>query len=158
MAELETVHADSTFRIVTSRNVQVNVWSDAPTLEQMFVFGRTGAAHARRNPRGTGLVNLVVSGTPSFTEPVRAEAIKLVKESALFSLGAAHVILVSGFAGTAVRAFMGTAIVMGRPRRPNKVFGETETAAEWLAPLLSRGAEPWSKAAILALVAQTRAL
>ncbi len=158
MAELVTVHADSTFRIVTSRNVQVNVWSDAPTLEQMFVFGRTGAAHARQHPRGTALINLIVSGTPSFTEPVRAEAIKLVKESAIFSLGAAHVILVSGFAGTAVRAFMSTAIMVGRPNRPNKVFGELAPAAAWLAPLLTKGAQPWSSAALMALVAQIRAL
>jgi hypothetical protein len=154
MAELETVHTDSTLRIVTARNVQVNVWSNAPTLEQMRVFGRTGVAHARQHPRGTGLINLVVRGTPSFSEPVRAEAVKLVKDEGIFSLGGAHIILIGGLAGTAVRAFMNTAILLGRPRRPNKVFGEAETAVAWLAPLLARGAEPWSRAELAALVAQ----
>lgn len=154
MAELETVHADSTLRIVIARNVQVNVWSNAPTLEQMHVFGRTGVAHARQHPRGTGLINLIVRGTPSFSEPVRAEAVKLVKQSEIFSLCAAHVILLGGLASTAVRAFMNTAILLGRPTRPNKVFSEPETAIAWLAPLLARGAEPWSHAELAALMAQ----
>ena len=154
MAELETVHSDSTLRIVIARNLQVNVWSNAPTLEQMRVFGRTGVAQARQHPRGTGLINLVVRGTPSFSEAVRAEAVKLVKQEALFSLGGAHIILLGGLAGTAVRTFMNTAILLGRPRRPNKVFVEAEPATAWLAPLLARGAEPWSQAELAALVAQ----
>jgi hypothetical protein len=154
MAELETVHSDSTLRIVTARNVQVNVWSNAPTLDQMRVFGRVGAAHARQHPRGTGLVNLVVRGTPSFSEPVRAAAVNLLKQEGLFSLGGAHIILLDGLAGTAVRAFLNTAILLGRPSRPNKVFGESATAVAWLAPLLVRGAEPWSPAKLAALVAQ----
>ena len=154
MAEMETVHTDSTLRIVTARNVQVNVWSNAPTLEQMRVFGRVGLAQARQYPRGTALLNLVLGGTPSFSEPVREETVKLMKQAELFSLGSAHVILVGGFTGTAVRAFMSTTILLGRPRRPSKVFGEPETAAAWLAPLLAKGAEPWSPASLTALVAQ----
>jgi hypothetical protein len=154
MAELETVHTDSTLRIVTARNVQVNVWSNAPTLDQMRAFGRIGAALARQHPRGTGLINLVVRGTPSFSEAVRAEAVKLVKQSALFSLGGAHIILLGGLAGTAVRTFLNTAILLGRPQRPNKVFDEAETAIAWLTPLLARGAEPWSRAQLAALVAE----
>lgn len=154
MAELETVHTDATLRIVTARNVQVNVWSNAPTLEQMRVFGRVGAALARQHARGSALINVIVGGTPSFSEPVRDETVKLMKQAELYNLGSAHIILVSGFTGTAVRAFMSTAILLGRPHRPNKVFGEPEAAAAWLAPLLAPGAEPWSQAKIAALVAQ----
>jgi hypothetical protein len=154
MTELETVHADSILRVVTSRNVQVNVWSNAPTLDQMLVFGRTGTALKRRYPRGTGLINLIVDGTPSFSEPVRAEVVRLMQQPEIFSLGAAHLILVSGFSGTAARAFLSTAILIARPRRPNKVFSQPEPAAAWLAPLLAGGAEPWTPAAIVALVAR----
>lgn len=154
MAELETVHTDSTLRIVLARNVQVNVWSNAPTLEQMHVFGRTGVAHARQHPRGTSLINLVVRGTPSFSEPVRAEAVKLVKHAGIFTLGAAHIILLDGLASTAVRAFMNTVILLGRPIRPNKVFGEPETAIAWLVPLLAQGAERWSPTELGAVIAQ----
>ena len=154
MAELEIVHTDSTLRIVTARNVQVNVWSNAPTLEQMRVFGRVGAALARQHARGSALINVIVGGTPSFSEPVRNETIRTMKQTELFSLGSAHVILVGGFTGTAVRAFMSTTILISRPLRPTKVFGEPETAAAWLAPLLARGAEPWSQAQLAALMAQ----
>lgn len=154
MAELETVHQDATLRIVTSRNVQVNVWTSAPTLEQMRVFGRTGAALARQHPRGTGLLNVILPGTPSFSEPVRAEVVRMMKQPALYALGAAHLILVGGFTGTAVRAFMSTAILISHPSRPNKVFGAPEDTAAWLAPLLSRGAEPWTREQIVALAGQ----
>jgi hypothetical protein len=158
MTELETVHADPTLRIITSRNVQVNLWSNAPDLEQMRLFARASVAHGRRFPRGTGLLNLIVGGTPSFTEPVRAEVIKVMMQPELFSLGSAHVILLGGFSGTAARAFMSTVILLARPRRPNKVFGEAEPAIAWLAPLLAGGAEPWSPAALDALVTQSLAL
>ncbi len=154
MAELETVHADSTLRIVTSRNVQVNVWSNAPTVEQMRAHGRAGTAHARRHLRGTGLLNIVVGGTPSFSEPGRVETVKIMKQADLFSLGSAQIILAGGLAGTAVRAFMSTVILLGQPVRPTRVFSESETAVAWIAPLLTRGAEPWSRAELAALVAQ----
>jgi hypothetical protein len=85
---------------------------------------------------------------------VRNETIRMMKQTELFNLGSAHVILVGGFTGTAVRAFMSTTILLSRPRRPNKVFGEPEAAAAWLAPLLARGGEPWSRAKLAALVAQ----
>lgn len=154
MAQLETVHADSTLRIVTSRNMQVNVWSNAPTVEQLRAHGRSGMAHARQHPGGTGLLNIVVGGTPSFSEPVRVETVKTMKQAELFRLGSAQIVLVGGLAGTAVRAFMSTAILLGRPVRPSKVFSESETAVAWIAPLLARGAEPWSRAELAALVAQ----
>ena len=154
MAELETVHTDSTLRIVTARNVQVNVWSNAPEIEQLRVFSRVGVAQARQYARGTALLNLVLGGTPSFSEPVRNETIRMMKQTDLFSLGSAHVIVVGGFTGTAVRAFMSTTILISRPRRPNKVFGEPEAAAAWLAPLLARGTEPWSQAKLAALMEQ----
>lgn len=154
MAELEIVHRDATLRIVTSRNLQVNVWTNAPSLEQMRVFGRTGATLARQHPHGAGLLNVILPGTPSFSEPVRAEVVKLMKQATLYSLGAAHLILVGGFTGTAVRAFMSTAILISNPSRPNKVFGAPEDAAAWLAPLLARGAEPWTRGQLVALADQ----
>jgi hypothetical protein len=155
MAELEIAHTDAVVRMVTTRNVQVNVWSNAPTVESIRAFGRIGVAHARRYPQGTGLLNLIVGGgTPSFSERVREEVVKLMKAREAFRLGSAHLILSRGFNGTAVRAFLSTAILLGRPLAPHKVFSETEAAAAWLAPLLGAGAEPWSRAELTALVQQ----
>ncbi|MEP7125764.1 MAG: hypothetical protein ABJE95_32840 [Byssovorax sp.] len=151
MAEPAILHTDAILRILTSRNLQVNVWSNAPTVEQIHIFSRAGASLARRNPRGTGLLNLMLRGTPSFSQEVRDETVKLMKQE-VFRLGTAHVILLGGLTGAAVRAFMSTVMLLARPGVPNKVFGEAETAATWLAPLLTQGAEAWSPTELVALV------
>jgi hypothetical protein len=157
MAALEIVHTDAILSIATSRNVQVNVWTDAPTVEQIRAFSRTGAALARRHPRGTGLLNVMLRGTPRFSEQVRDETVKLMKQ-ADFRLGTAHLVLMGGLTGTAVRAFMSTVMLLARSPTPNKVFGDPGTATAWLAPLLAQGAEPWSSAQLVALVnEQTKA-
>ena len=78
----------------------------------------------------------------------------MVKQPGIFSLGAAHVVLVEGFASTAVWAFMNTALLPGRPARPNRVFREVETAVAWLVPLLTRGEQRWTHAELAALVAR----
>ena len=153
MAELAIVHTDAILRVLTSRNVQVNVWSNAPTVEQIRIFGRSGVSLARRNPRGAGLINLMLKGTPSFSEEVRDETIKLMKQGS-FRLGTAHVVLLGGLTGSAVRAFMSTVTLLARSPVPNKVFGEPEAAAAWLAPLLAQGAEAWSPVELVALVKQ----
>ena len=72
----------------------------------------------------------------------------------LLAQGAAHVILASGFTGTAVRAFMSTVILLGRPAVPNKVFSEPSAAAAWHLPLLAQGTEAWTAAEYAALVQQ----
>ncbi len=72
----------------------------------------------------------------------------------MFRLGAAHVVLLGGFAGTATRSFLSTAILIGRPSIPTKVVGDAESAAAWLTPLLSPGAESWTRQAIVQLVNQ----
>lgn len=157
MAALETVHTDATFRIFCSRNLQVNIWADAPTITQMRAFGRFGAAHARRHPRGAGLINLITSGTPSFSEEVRDATVKLMKEPDMFRLGAAHVVLLDGLKGSAVRAFLSTMMLIGRPPIPNKVFSDAESAARWLGPQLAPGAEAWSQLELVQLIKQASA-
>ena len=157
MAALAPVHADATFWIFSARNIQVNLWTDAPTVEQMRAFGRSGAAHARRHPQGVALLNLITSGTPSFSDAVRDETVRLMKLPDMFRLGAAHVVLLEGFKGTAVRAFLATMMLIARPPIPNKVFGDAESAAAWMMPLLAPGAEAWSPEEIVSLVKQANA-
>jgi hypothetical protein len=157
MSALEPVHNDATFRIYSARNIQVNLWADAPTVDQMRAFGRIGAAHSRRHPQGAALLNLITSGTPSFSEAVRDETVRVMKVSDMFRLGAAHLVLLEGFKGTAVRAFLSTVMLLGRPPIPNKVFGDAESAAAWMIPLLAPGAEAWSPVEIVSLVKQATA-
>jgi hypothetical protein len=153
MSALETVHSDAVLRIFGSRNIQVNVWLDAPQAEQVRIFSRVGASHARRHPGGAALVNLIVSGTPSFSEEVRDGIVKLMKVPDMFRLGA-HLVLLDGLKGSAVRAFISTAMLVGRPPIPNKVFGDPESAANWLLPQLAQGAEAWSRVDLVQLMKQ----
>lgn len=154
MAALEPIHADPTFRIFSARNLQVNVWTGPPTVDQMRSFERAGIAISRRHPRGAGLINVMLSGKASFSQEVRDETVRLMKTTNSYRLGSAHVVLVDGFTGTAVRAFMSTVMLLGRPPSPNKVFGDVESAAQWLVPQLALGAEAWSTAEIVSLVKQ----
>ena len=61
-----------------------------------------------------------------------------------FRLGAAHLIAVGGLAGTATRAFLSTAVLIGRPRTPTKVFAQPREACEWLAEKAARSPESWT--------------
>jgi hypothetical protein len=111
----------------------------------------------RTNLKGSALVNLAVGGTPRFSDGVREETVKLMKHPSFYSLGAAHIVPVAGLAGTTVRAFMSTMILIGRPASPNKVFSDLDSGARWLVRLLAGGRSPWTAAEIKEAVAAVSA-
>lgn len=154
MTRLQIVHQDATFRIGVARNLMINAWADAPSLEQLRAFGRSARALSREHAGRTALLNVVLGGTPRFPEAVRDEAVKLTRDSGLGRLGVAHLILVGGLAGAATRAFLSTVVLLGRPRVPNKVFGDSRASAEWLAGVLTTGGAAWTADEILALQAE----
>lgn len=144
MAAVDIVFEDETSRQVYVRNIHIAVWYDAPTVDQMHEWGRRAEAIRARNPEGTGLMNLVVSGTPSFSSEVR-QAVKDYTERGVHNVGAAHVILVRGLLASAVRGFLGTAMLLGRPENPTKVFADLAPAASWMAGCAEEtGVERWS--------------
>lgn len=150
MAGFTIVHEDPTLRIVTARNVLINVWRDAPTVEQMRAFGNAGRALHRTRGGDAGLLNVVVGGTPRFSDGVREEAVRLTRETML-PRGVVHLILVSGLAGSATRAFLSTVVLLGRPRVPTRVSSDPDDACLFLAPLLSVGKERWTAPDLLAV-------
>ncbi len=101
-------------------------------------------------PGKTALLDLIVSGTPRFDDDARKGITKLIADGALNPVGGAHVMLIPGVAGSAVRAFMSTALLLARPAAPHKAFGELPAAAAWLAPkLASATGEAWTAAEIV---------
>jgi hypothetical protein len=57
------------------RNVAVAVWRAAPRVEWFAAIRAKTWPYAEQGPGATaGWVNLILSGTPSFTEQVRREA------------------------------------------------------------------------------------
>ncbi|MFK7987356.1 MAG: hypothetical protein AB8I08_15130 [Sandaracinaceae bacterium] len=142
--QLEVVYEDDTLRQGFSRNVHFVTWHDAPTADQMRAYGRTARDVHGRHSDGSGLFNIVVTGTPRFSNEVRELAMTYTREG-LHSVGTAHVILVRGLLGSSARAFLGTTVLLGRPPNPTKVFADIESAAMWMAKnLAERGSQTWS--------------
>jgi hypothetical protein len=138
--------ADPILRLATSRNLVVAAWSDAPEVKHLRELRTAARATRRSHPKGTALVNAIVRGTPKFTDEVRAEATELTRDDTLFALGTPHVILAPGIVGAAVRAFLGTVMIVARPGSPNKVFGDMRAALAWLETQLAAGSERWTRA------------
>ena len=147
---------NETARIAYDRNVAVTVWFDAPRtslalLEMEKVGKKLLAAHKEE----TALLNVIVSGTPSFSEEVRKEVTRIMADDTLFARASAHVILVEGFVGSAVRAFVSTALVLSRTTTPNKVFGDLDGAASWLTQRLDKGPVAWSPGDLVGMMRRT---
>ncbi|MFO0589400.1 MAG: hypothetical protein U0441_17815 [Polyangiaceae bacterium] len=155
MNRIRIVHEEGMLRIAYFQNVQINVWSDAPDVHQMRAFGRYATSFAGQRGKKTALLNGVIRGTPRFSDGVRDEVVKAMKLRGVFTLGAAHLITVGGFAGTATRAFLSTAILLSRSKNPTKVYGDPDEACEWITSIAAAHAdppapEPWGKADLLA--------
>jgi hypothetical protein len=138
---IDILHEESMLRIAAFRNVLINVWSDAPDVAQMRAYGRVAQQFGAARPRSTALLNAVIRGTPVFPEPVRDEVTKVMRMRGVFRLGAAHLIAVGGLPGTATRAFLSTAILLGRPKNPSKVFSDPREACDWLSARLATATE-----------------
>jgi hypothetical protein len=147
---IEIVHEEGMLRIARFRNIQINVWTDAPDVQQMRAFSRHAQTFGHVRGKDTALLNAVIRGTPRFSEGVRDEVVKAMRLRGVFRLGAAHLIAVGGFAGTATRAFLSTAILVGRPKTPSRVFSEPDEACEWVAAhAASAPGEAWDKGELL---------
>ncbi|MBK6918287.1 MAG: hypothetical protein IPH07_12905 [Deltaproteobacteria bacterium] len=110
-------------------------WADAPEMTQMRALGD----HGRRVEASHGplaLLNVAFSGVPKFSDEVRACSAAYTRDAALFARSRAHVVLLPGFRGAAVMAFINTFLLVGRPPRPTKVFRAVDPAIEWTARLL----------------------
>jgi hypothetical protein len=103
-------------------------------------------------PHPAMLLNIAFSGRPNLDEEVRRLSMEYTGDATLFGLARAHVVLMSGLGGTAVRAFMATFILMGRPPRPTKVFSGIDDAARWLIDQAADTDLPWSLDAVRSVV------
>lgn len=138
-------YEDETMRVGNVDNLTIAAWFDAPTLVQMRAVDRSVRRIRREVEGGVGFINVVVEGIPSFSAEVREEGARQTSVLDGRDLVAAHVILIGGLTGVAVRMFMSTVILLGRPGYPTKVFGDAHVAATWLSNQLSENeGYPWS--------------
>jgi hypothetical protein len=95
-------------------------------------------------------MSIAASVAPRFSDAMREELVKLLKDPKIQGVGAAHVVDIPGLSGTAVRTFISTVLLVARPGAPHKVFGKISEGAAWLVPLLSNEGQPWTAAEIVA--------
>jgi hypothetical protein len=160
MAQTDIVHDDAALRIGVTRNFVAFAWLAAPDAAHVKSLSRAVQVVASRHSNRFAAMSIVVSGTPLFSDEMRAEMVKFLKDPKLQGLGNAHVVDVAGLAGTAVRTFLSTVLLVARPGAPHKVFAKLPEGASWLAPLLSKDSkdgQSWSPADILAAAAAVTA-
>lgn len=148
MSEIEVLHDEPQFAIAARRNLTLALWRDAPQAGWFRAIREKSWPYAGRWPDGAGWINLIVSGTPSFSEEMRREAAEVSKRDDLYTLGTANIVALDGLRGSATRAFLGTIFLLSRSKTPTKVFATPEDAASWLAPRLG---PPWTSDEILGL-------
>lgn len=151
MARPEVRRDEPNLLVLQERNLLVWVWTETPLLEQMRWLAGELDRIAHEHPAGTGLLDIILSGTPRFSDGVRNEVTRLSGNPRYSKLGVAHVALLPGLSGTAVRAFLQTVMLVARPPQPTKVFGDREVASQWLATQLSKGHLPWAPEQVSAL-------
>lgn len=143
---VDVLHDDGTLRLGALRNLLIGVWREAPTVEQLrTVADRTREATVR-HPEGVGYINAILAGSGRFPPEVRAEVARQARDASIRRLGVAHLVLLPGWKGPAARAFVRAAITIANAPAPNRVFGDDESCAKWLA---SRMANGWTAAAIV---------
>lgn len=128
----EVLFENETARISVDRNVVVAAWFQEPRgPKELREMERAGKKVSSKYKDGSVLFNVIISGKPSFSEEVRNEVNRITSDDTLFRAATAHVILIDGFIGSAVRAFLATALVVSRTKTPNKTFGDLPSAVKW---------------------------
>lgn len=140
----EILHEDKILRVATRKNVVLAVWNDVPTVTQIRAFQRASELVAKRGQKDELLLSTVVRGVPKFTEDVRDEMVRMVKNRSLYPLGTTHLILLDGMAGTAVRAFLSTVKLLSRLPTPTGVFSKTDEALLWSLDRLRGSQQRWA--------------
>lgn len=135
---IEELFADERLLVAYAPEVVICGWRDAPTEVQM----RAMAEHGRRIEQAHGpaaLLNIAFSGVPKFSDEVRSLATQYTRDPTLFARCRAHVVIIGGFRGAAVMAFINTFLLLGHPPRPTKVFRAIPPAIDFVAQHVSLG-------------------
>lgn len=143
MGANEILHEDATWRLATRKNLALSVWTGAPSAGQIRTFHRHAERFSHNHSAGQLLCSIVLRGAPDFSQETRTELAKMVRDNKIFSLGSAHLILLGGLAGTAVRTFLNTVVLIAKPTAPLRVFAEKGAAVVWMHTQLSKAPEAW---------------
>ena len=137
MAQLTWVYEDERLVLARARSLCLAGWRDAPLADHIRRWHELGRSIARTHRGAGACIDVIYGGTPRFSDEMRREAERFSADNAIFEIGFAHVILVPGMVGSAVRAFVSTIVLVGRSGSPTKVTGDLAGAVAWMAPRLA---------------------
>lgn len=144
---IRTLHQDDSLRLCASERLFISVFRDVPRIEQVRTLGRVVSEHLTQLAGQKQVyINIVTDGIPKFTDEVRQELTAVAQRFSAEREAVAHAILTSGLAGTTVRTFTSTMLLLARPKAPTKVFSTLDEAVAWLLPHLGPG---WNHARLL---------
>jgi hypothetical protein len=127
-------YEDETLRVVTDRRLCVARWLDTPA-PRHFAEVTKAFAHAVDGKSGVGLFNVVDARgkLPRFNDEIRRAAGDMTRAITPGSAAAAHVILVDGLSGVAVRMFLSTLTLLSRAATPTTIHSTVAEGVAWLA-------------------------
>ncbi len=132
MPDAVTFHHDAKLCCVDVGGVAFVTWYEAPQMAQLVVLrGFTHELRARY-PDGYVFLSVIFRGVPTFTNEVRNEAAAITRESQAWAFATAHVVLITGFVGAAVRSFLNTMMLLSRPKQPIKVLSDLEDGIDFV--------------------------
>jgi hypothetical protein len=144
-------HADEILRIVIDRGLCVARWADAPAALH-FPLVTAAMRLAARELGRAGLLNVIDAPgkMPRFTEPVRQAGAQMARDITPLVAATAHVVLLDGFSGAAVRMFLSTLSLLARGGPTATVHATLDAGVDWLA---TRAPGDWTPSRISAAYA-----
>ncbi len=134
MQPLEWVRENERCVLGSVRNLGLLAWRNAPEVDDIRYLRSYARTLGQTYSGKAGCIDIAFTGTPRFSEDLRTEVHGLATDPKVFPLGTAHVVMLGGLAGAAVRAFIATVTLVSRPPAPAKVFANLEEAGAWLLP------------------------
>jgi hypothetical protein len=127
-------HADDVLRIVIDRGLCVARWADTPEAPH-FPLVTAAMREAARELGRAGLFNVIDAPgkMPRFSEAVRQAGTRMSRDITPVAAATAHVVLLDGFSGAAVRMFLSTLSLLARGGPVTTVHSTLQAGAEWLA-------------------------
>ncbi len=131
-------HRDEILTVAIDRGLCVVRWADSPKAHHFPLV--TAAMRAAAEPR-VALLNVVDARgkVPRFDEEVRRAAAEMARAISPVASGTAHVLLLEGFTGAAVRMFLSTLTLLSRSGAPTTVHSSVAEGAAWLAQHAAQG-------------------
>lgn len=153
--QIVTTFEDARLRLVVDQGLCVARWLDSPQPHH-FPHVTTAMRRAAEETTRAALFNVVDAKgkMPRFDDAVRQSAAKMARDITPVAAATAHVLLLDGFSGAAVRMFLSTLTLLMRSSAPTSVHATVAAGAIWLAERAPAG---WTAARIEAVYAALRA-